>query len=575
MPDGKNVATKPSMGSAARGVLKLAGSVLGGRAWYAAWVYMTVAGILSAFFGWMFTEVFQHTAIMKGLSHAPVRQAALFFAAFGAFLGMGLCAAEDVVTRAMGKAVRSALIGLVFGIVAGAVAGGLGQWLYGMGQRGNHEVVLVFDRSFSLNGEPLRELQQAGRDFVSNADMRQVAIGLVTFGDDAKVESPTTRDRSSLQKAIDGLRAEGGTNMGEGLTEGLRLLKNPRARRSVLFFTDGQPSTSTQAIAAVARQRGMTDEEWDRLLAAYLAQPRSERRFGPERSESGAEAGPVLPAADKKRVEDVVTEALRLAGEVPVQVAAEARAQGVQIMAIGSGTAERALLERIAGDPARVFFAGVGELAKAFKAAEQVLFQAAAEGEAPAEVTPARIAVRALCWALAGALLALGQGLAVGSRQKARNAAIGGLIGGLLGGMAFDNISIVLTGWMSRMVALCVIGGLTGVMMGIVEKILKDAWLRAEAGMLAGKEFVLYKSPTLIGASGSCHVFLANDPDVAGKHAAVHKIAGGYEIEDLKSGRGTLLNGKPVARQRLQHRDEIRIGQTTFRFCRPMRLSSR
>ena len=77
---------------------------------------------------------------------------------------------------------------------------------------------------------------------------------------------------------------------------------------------------------------------------------------------------------------------------------------------------------------------------------------------------------------------------------------------------------------------------------------------------------MIYKNPTQLGSSPKCEIYLFKDPEVSPRHAAIHKVAGGHEIEDLGSASGTLVNGKPVTRTRLRGGDEIRIGETTLKF---------
>jgi pSer/pThr/pTyr-binding forkhead associated (FHA) protein len=67
-----------------------------------------------------------------------------------------------------------------------------------------------------------------------------------------------------------------------------------------------------------------------------------------------------------------------------------------------------------------------------------------------------------------------------------------------------------------------------------------------------------------IGRSRECDIFL-EDLAVSRHHATIEESTlGGYEIVDNKSATGTLVNGRPVTRQRLQEGDVIQIGNTRF-----------
>ncbi|MBI4860088.1 MAG: hypothetical protein HY815_07465 [Candidatus Riflebacteria bacterium] len=100
---------------------------------------------------------------------------------------------------------------------------------------------------------------------------------------------------------------------------------------------------------------------------------------------------------------------------------------------------------------------------------------------------------RTLAWGLAGIAMGLGQGIALRSKRLFLYGLLGGIVGGLLGGMLFDPIDFILLGQdkpsshFSRMIGFLVIGASVGAMIGIVELLARDAWLRMIQGPLAGK----------------------------------------------------------------------------------------
>ena len=186
---------------------------------------------------------------------------------------------------------------------------------------------------------------------------------------------------------------------------------------------------------------------------------------------------------------------------------------------------------------------------------------------------------RSLAWALADfAHLGIqilgggGQGIALRSKRLFLYGFIGGIIGGLLGGLLFDPIDLLLLGahqpsahW-SRLVGLVVVGMVVGVMIGVVELLARDAWLRMTEGPLAGKEFLLFKDLMRIGASPASDIYLFNDPLVAGTHANLRMVGDDAEVENLDDGHPLELNGHAVERARLRHGDQIAIGNTAFVF---------
>ena len=102
--------------------------------------------------------------------------------------------------------------------------------------------------------------------------------------------------------------------------------------------------------------------------------------------------------------------------------------------------------------------------------------------------------------------------------------------------------------------------------MALVERLARDAWLRVRTGPLAGKSFILYKTPTLIGNAPSSDVYLYKDADIDPTHAAVHRVGTTYEIEDMGSRMGTAVGGTKVRRKRLVSGDQITIGSTIVDF---------
>jgi len=183
-----------------------------------------------------------------------------------------------------------------------------------------------------------------------------------------------------------------------------------------------------------------------------------------------------------------------------------------------------------------------------------------------------QILARSAGWGLAGMVLGAGQGIAMRSGKKIRNGLIGGLLGGLLGGALFDPIAnSSQAAWASRMLALTVIGAATGALIGAVESVLKDAWLLVTGGPLTGKQFVIYKNPTVFGSAPKADIYLFKDALVEPHHAALHTLAHGHELEDLGTPAGTLVNGQRIGRHRLRAGDSIQIGHYSFSYSEKAR----
>ena len=75
------------------------------------------------------------------------------------------------------------------------------------------------------------------------------------------------------------------------------------------------------------------------------------------------------------------------------------------------------------------------------------------------------------------------------------------------------------------------------------------------------------RGPWAVGRSKENDI-VVNDPNVSRKHARISRADNGFVIEDLGSTNGTLLDGAPIDRERIEGGDELTFGQTTARFIR-------
>ena len=107
-------------------------------------------------------------------------------------------------------------------------------------------------------------------------------------------------------------------------------------------------------------------------------------------------------------------------------------------------------------------------------------------------------------------------------------------------------------------------------MIGIVEILARDAWLRMVAGPLAGKEFLIFKNVMAVGASPKSDIYLFNDEAVAQSHARIRATGDTYEIEALSDVYPLTVNNRSVQRARLRHGDQIGLGRTVFVFQRKL-----
>jgi hypothetical protein len=170
-------------------------------------------------------------------------------------------------------------------------------------------------------------------------------------------------------------------------------------------------------------------------------------------------------------------------------------------------------------------------------------------------------------WGMLGLFLGLGSGLALRNFKKIGVGMLGGLLGGIIGGALFGPVhDLAHDPRISRLVALVAIGVVAGLATGLLENVVKSGWLKVTSGIIAGKQFILYRNPTYIGSAPDCQIYLFKDKQVGKRHAALHLLPTGIEIEDLPLGSATHVNGTPIKRAKLKTGDTIQIGSTSFRF---------
>lgn len=155
-------------------------------------------------------------------------------------------------------------------------------------------------------------------------------------------------------------------------------------------------------------------------------------------------------------------------------------------------------------------------------------------------------------------------------RAKFLKCLIGGLIGGIVGGglalmfrMAFSE-RFVNAPTAAGVVAL---GACIGLLVGLAQVILKEAWIKVEAGFRAGREMILAKDKTSVGRAEGTDVALFGDSGVEKLHAHIVLDGGRYYLEDNATPGGTFLNDQRVnGRTPLTSGDQIRMGKSVLRF---------
>jgi hypothetical protein len=164
-----------------------------------------------------------------------------------------------------------------------------------------------------------------------------------------------------------------------------------------------------------------------------------------------------------------------------------------------------------------------------------------------------------------------------GAWRKVRNGLLGGAIGGSLGG----GVALVLQSlgprlfphravweqWTPTEAGFVALGACIGLAVGLAQVILKEAWLRVEAGFRAGRELILSRGETTIGRAESCDLGLFGDAGIGRVHARILRRGGAFVLIDGGTEGGTFVNDERVRGPvRLSSGDQIRVGASVLAF---------
>jgi hypothetical protein len=168
--------------------------------------------------------------------------------------------------------------------------------------------------------------------------------------------------------------------------------------------------------------------------------------------------------------------------------------------------------------------------------------------------------------------------------RKIINGIIGGTIGGALGG-TLNYLFLTMT-WpvaeegtnllptmkdrferFSQAAGLVILGACIGLLIGLAQVLLKEAWVRVEQGFRAGREMILSKPDTTVGRAESCDIGLFGDNGVEKLHAHIVLKNGRYVLLDSNTPGGTYLNGSRIGGPTpLSSGDTIGVGRNVLRF---------
>ena len=179
---------------------------------------------------------------------------------------------------------------------------------------------------------------------------------------------------------------------------------------------------------------------------------------------------------------------------------------------------------------------------------------------------------RTVAWSILGGTIGAVTGAMALSWRKTVLGLIGGTVGGLVGGVVFDPICLLQgsmevggSAALSRLIGFGILGSAIGLGIAIAEEAAKSAWVKIEAGRLIGKQFIIYRNPTRIGAAPSSDIYLFKDPSVLPSHARIDRRSDGCWIVS-EHGAAVQINGRSTNQARVRNGDLLKIGETLLRF---------
>ncbi len=195
-----------------------------------------------------------------------------------------------------------------------------------------------------------------------------------------------------------------------------------------------------------------------------------------------------------------------------------------------------------------------------------------------------------LAWTIAGMLIGAAIGAyevclciinsesLTGAMKKFIKAFTGGTLGGFLGGMFAYSIGalilLIFEGKDSNSLlspssfGFVILGACIGLFVGLAQVILKDAWIKVEAGFRPGREMILTKDRTSVGRAEGVDIALFGDNGVEKMHGHIVNYQGQFFVEDQNTPGGIFVNDVRVqGRAPLNSNDLIRMGaRSALRF---------
>jgi len=137
--------------------------------------------------------------------------------------------------------------------VKGAKRRLIAGFVYSSGERSPLDIVMIIDRSGSMNGSPLSYAQEAAKKFLDIIEFEAADdyVSLVSYSDYASLDQSLTNQYFKIKNAVNHLNAGGMTNIGDALNKaGKELLENGRedSIKVIVLLSDGVANRTNPAI---------------------------------------------------------------------------------------------------------------------------------------------------------------------------------------------------------------------------------------------------------------------------------------------------------------------------------------
>jgi tight adherence protein B len=113
--------------------------------------------------------------------------------------------------------------------------------------------MIVVDTSGSMGESGMATVRSATTDFLRRVP-RDVLVGVASFSDKAVVNVSPTTDRSTVQRAVDGLISRGETALYDGITAAVAAMGATGDRSLILLSDGGDTASGTSTSASVVKQ---------------------------------------------------------------------------------------------------------------------------------------------------------------------------------------------------------------------------------------------------------------------------------------------------------------------------------